>query len=341
MFTRPLTGGEHSDRPRFRSMVAAIVGLLLSALALTACGAGGADDAGGGAGGGDGTGGGDGAFPVSVASGAAGSGEEVTIETRPERIVSLSPSATESLFAIDAGDQVVAVDEYSYYPAEAPVVEGLSGHRPNVEAVLTHDPDLVIVSGQDDSLSQGMAAVGVPVLVLPAAEDLGDAYAQIETLGVATGHVGDAAEVVKDMAADIGEAVDSVSAELRDSGLTYYHEVSSDHYSITDHTFLGAVYREFGLASIATGDSGYPQLNAEAIIAADPDLIFLANATSESMTADDVAARPGWGQITAVKNGNITALDEDLASRWGPRLPELFREIARALSAATVPAAAN
>lgn len=333
MLTRSLTGGRSSGRSRSRSR-SLMAGVLVSALALTACGSDGADDAGA-----DG-GAGDGAFPVSVATGPAGSGDEVTIEARPERIVSLSPSATESLFAIDAGDQVVAVDEYSYYPEEAPVVEGLSGHRPNVESVLTHDPDLVIVSGQDDSLSQGMAAVGVPVLVLPAAEDLGDAYAQIETLGVATGHVGDAAEVVKDMTTEIDEAIDSVPGELRDAGLKYYHEVSSDHYSVTDDTFLGAVYKEFGLTSIATGDTGYPQLSAEAIVDADPDLIFLANATSESMTADDVAARPGWDQIAAVKNGNVTALDEDLASRWGPRLPEFFRSIAQALSDADVPAAA-
>lgn len=338
MLTRSLTGGRTSGRPRSRSrsLMAGVAGVLVSALALTACGSDGADDAAADGGAGDG----DGAFPVSVATGPAGSGDEVTIEARPERIVSLSPSATESLFAIDAGDQVVAVDEYSYYPEEAPVVEGLSGHRPNVESVLTHDPDLVIVSDEDDSLSQGMEAVGVPVLVLPAANDLGDAYAQIETLGAATGNVGDAAEVVKDMTTEIDEAIDSVPGELRDAGLKYYHEVSSDHYSVTDDTFLGAVYKEFGLTSIATGDTGYPQLSAEAIVDADPDLIFLANATSESMTADDVAARPGWDQIAAVKNGNITALDEDLASRWGPRLPEFFRSIAQALSDADVPAAA-
>lgn len=333
----PLSHGRSSSRSRTRSMLAGVAGLVVSALALTACGS----DGGDGADGAESAGGsGDGAFPVSVSSGAPGSGDEVTIAERPERIVSLSPTATESLFAIEAGDQVVAVDEYSYYPEEAPVVEGLSGHRPNVESVLSHDPDLVVVASQDDSLMQGMEAVGVPVLVLPAAADLGGAYAQIETLGVATGNVGEAAEVVKDMSADIDAAIKSVPAEVRDAGLKYYHEVSSDHYSVTDRTFLGAVYGEFGLSSIATGDSEYPQLNAEAIIDADPDLIFLANATSESMTAEDIAARPGWDQIKAVKNGTITALDEDIASRWGPRLPELFTSIAKALSDARVPAAA-
>lgn len=328
------SGPRPGSRSRSRSLLAGAAALVVSALALTGCASDGEEARGGADSGGEGN------FPVSVATGPAGSGQELTLDERPERIVSLSPTATESLFAIDADDQVVAVDEYSYYPAEAPVDEGLSGYRTSVEAVLAHDPDLVVIAMEEDSLLQGMAAVDVPVLFMPPAKNLDDAYAQIETLGAATGNVGGAAEVVRDMSREIGEAVQSVPAEIRDAGLSYYHEVSSDHYSITDDTFLGTVYGQFGLESIATGDAEYPQLNAEAIVGANPDLIFLANSTSESMTAEDVAARPGWSEITAVQEGRIEALDEDLASRWGPRLPEFFRSIAAVLSDAGVPAAA-
>lgn len=328
------SGPRPGSRSRSRSLLAGAAALVVSALALTGCASDGEEARGGADSGGEGN------FPVSVATGPAGSGQELTLDERPERIVSLSPTATESLFAIDADDQVVAVDEYSYYPAEAPVDEGLSGYRTSVEAVLAHDPDLVVIAMEEDSLLQGMAAVDVPVLFMPPAKNLDDAYAQIETLGAATGNVGGAAEVVRDMSREIGEAVQSVPAEIRDAGLSYYHEVSSDHYSITDDTFLGTVYGQFGLESIATGDAEYPQLNAEAIVGANPDLIFLANSTSESMTAEDVAARPGWSEITAVKEGRIEALDEDLASRWGPRLPEFVRSIAAVLSDAGVPAAA-
>ena len=331
----PSTSGPRPrSRSRSRSLLAGAAALVVSALALTGCASDGEEARGGADSGGEGN------FPVSVATGPAGSGQELTLDERPERIVSLSPTATESLFAIDADDQVVAVDEYSYYPAEAPVDEGLSGYRTSVEAVLAHDPDLVVIAMEEDSLLQGMAAVDVPVLFMPPAKNLDDAYAQIETLGAATGNVGGAAEVVRDMSREIGEAVQSVPAEIRDAGLSYYHEVSSDHYSITDDTFLGTVYGQFGLESIATGDAEYPQLNAEAIVGANPDLIFLANSSSESMTAEDVAARPGWSEIAAVKEGRIEALDEDLASRWGPRLPEFFRSIAAVLSDAGVPAAA-
>ena len=149
-----------------------------------------------------------------------GSGE--IVEERPERIVSLSPSATESLFAIGAGDQVVAVDEYSYYPEEAPVVEGLSGYTTNVESVLSHDPDLVVVTLDDGTLGSGLEAAEVPMLVLPSAEGLADAYGQIERLGAATGNLGDAVELTARMSSDIDAAVESVPEELREGDLTYY-----------------------------------------------------------------------------------------------------------------------
>lgn len=309
---------------RNRRFPALIAGAIISVLALAGCSAGGEKDSGAS---------GDGDFPVTLASGAVGSGEEVTIGERPERIVSLSPTATESLFAIGAGDRVVAVDEYSYYPAEAPVVEGLSGYTPNVESVLSHDPDLVVASMDDGTLASGLRAAEVPLLVLPSAEGLADAYGQIERLGAATGNVADAVELTANMSRDIDDAVESVPEELRGGGLTYYHEVSSDHYTVADDTFLGQVYAMFGLSSIAEGQTGYPQLSAESIVAADPDFIFLSNGESESMTPEKVAERPGWGELTAVKENRIIVLDEDLASRWGSRLPQFVREIADALTA--------
>lgn len=288
-----------------RRFLATLVGALLSLFVLAGCS--------GGDGGSD--------------SGDGAAGE------RPERIVSLSPSATETLFAIGAGDRVVAVDEYSYYPPEAPVVEGLSGLTPNVESVLSHDPDLVVATMDDGTLASGLEAAGVRLLVLPSATSLDDAYGQVEQLGSATGQVGDAAELVLRMRTEIDEAVESVPAEVREAGLTYYHEVSSDNYTVADDTFLGQIYGLFGMSSIASGQTGYPQLSAEAIIAADPDYIFLSNAVSESMDAGKIAARPGWGELAAVRDNRIVALDEDLASRWGARLPQFVKEVADAVKA--------
>ena len=133
----------------------------------------------------------------------------------PQRIVSLSPTGTEMLFAIGAGDQVVAVDNFSYYPPEAPVIDDLSAWTPSVEAIAGFEPDLIVSSGP----IEGIEALAVETLVLPAAVTFDDVYSQIEQLGATTGHVGEAAELVLQMQTDI----DAVIADLpaRDAPLTY------------------------------------------------------------------------------------------------------------------------
>lgn len=275
----------------------------------------------------------DGSFPVAVVSGDAESGEEITIEQEPRRIVSLSPSATEVLFDIGAGEQVVAVDEFSTYPTDAPLVEGLSGYMPNVESVLTHDPDLVVVSENDEALASGLEATNIPMLIVPAVTNVEGVYEQVERLGAATGNAEEATDKVEEMRSDIEEAIASVPEEIKNAGLTYYHELDTSHYSITDNTFLGSVYSQFGLSSIANdADTDYPQLSSEAIIDANPGVMFFANLDSEGITYEQIAQRPGWDSINAVKNGALISLDEDLASRWGTRTAEFIKQIAADLN---------
>jgi iron complex transport system substrate-binding protein len=266
------------------------------------------------------------AFPVTLASGDG----EITLETRPEAIVSLSPTATESLFAVGAGDQVVAVDDQSDYPAGAPVTE-LSGYEPNVEAILGYSPDLVLASDDTNDLVAGLAAAGVPTLLLPAATTLDQAYDQIEVIGAATGNVGGAAEVVAGMQAD----VDDILGGLPPAGdpLTYYHELDPTYFSVTSATFIGDVYARLGLANIADTATDpaadpYPQLTEEFLVTADPDLIFLADTGCCGVTPEQVAARPGWSGMTAVTEGRVHPVDEDLASRWGPRVVDFMADVA-------------
>ncbi len=271
----------------------------------------------------------EGAFPVTVAA----DNGEVTIEARPERIVSLSPSLTESLFGVGAGDQVVAVDALSNYPAGAPVTD-LSGYEPNIEAIAAQDPDLVVVSDDIGDIVAGLDAIGIPVMHLGAAADIDAAFAQIERIGAATGHVGDAAELVANMQTDI----DAIVARLpkRDAPLTFYHELDNTYFSVTSESFIGALYNVLGLTNIAdeaagAADSGgYPQLSAEYIVSANPDVIFLADAAFGE-SAETVAARPGWGSMTAVATGAIIPVDQDLSSRWGPRIVHFLDSVATQL----------
>lgn len=154
----------------------------------------------------------------------------VAIETMPEAIISLSPSATENLFAVGAGGQVVAVDDQSSYPQEAPITD-LSGFTPNLESILSYDPDLVVITFDPGGLIEGLTAVGVPVLLLPSATSIDAAYGEIQVLGDATGHSEEASAVIASMAAQLAELVDEVGEVI--AGTTIYHELDPTYYSVS------------------------------------------------------------------------------------------------------------
>ncbi|MBB2912001.1 iron complex transport system substrate-binding protein [Streptosporangium becharense] len=269
-------------------------------------------------------------FPVTVE---AGNGS-VTVAARPERIVSLSPTATESLFAIGAGPQVVAVDDQSDHPAEAPKSD-LSGFKPNVEAIIARKPDLVVLANDVDGVVADLGKVGVPVLLEPAATKIDEAYDQIADLGAATGNTAKAAEVVAGMRKRLGELA---AAAPKDAKLTYYHELDSTPYTATSATFIGQVYALFGLTNIAdkapAAAGGYPKLAAEFVPKADPDLIFLADTKCCGQSKETVAKRPGWSGLSAVENDQVVPLDDDIASRWGPRVVDLAEQVATAVEKA-------
>lgn len=256
---------------------------------------------------------------------------QVTIEQRPQAIVSLSPSLTEMLYAVGAGDQVMAVDKSSDYPAGTPVTD-ISGFRPNVEAVIALEPDLILLGRDRDGAVEKFNDVGIPVVVLESAPDLEDVYRQIGIVGDVTGHSTAAASVVAEMRREIDQLVSSVEIDDR---LTYYYELSNDYGSLTSDTFVGSVMTMLGLDSIADGvddaAGGFLQLTAEYVLLSDPDLVFIAHADGGTTSLDDLTTRPGWSTMKAVTNGNVVILDTDIASRWGPRVVELVAAVVNAL----------
>jgi iron complex transport system substrate-binding protein len=273
-------------------------------------------------------------FPVTVNA----DNGSVTLAEEPDAIVSLSATATESLFAIGAGDQVIAVDDQSDFPADAPKTN-LSGFEPNVEAIAGYEPDLVVAAYDPGGLVDGLEKLDIPVLLQDAAPDLDAAYEQIETLGAATGNVEGAATVVDSMQAEIGELVSSASGA---EGATVYHELGPDFYSATSDTYIGSVYELFGLVNIADAAAdadagGYPQLSGEYILSESPDLVVLADTVCCGQTAQKVAKRPGWDQVQAVANGDIVEADDSIASRWGPRTVEFVELVAASLEGISRP----
>ncbi len=259
----------------------------------------------------------------------------VTIKSAPKAIISLSPTATEVLFAIGAGKQVLAVDDQSNYPAKAPHSK-LSGYTPNLEAIAGMHPDLVVDSNDNQGgvvISTGLAKFKIQTIEQPSADKLSDTYSQIVALGAATGHSKEASKLVISMKKRIAAAIASV--KNKGKALTYFHELDPTPYSATSKTFIGRVYSAFGLKNIADAaagadKSGYPQITNEYLVAANPDLIFLSDA-QYGESADTVKTRPGFSGLKAVQNKGVIALPADYPSRWGPRIADFYEFIAQVI----------
>jgi iron complex transport system substrate-binding protein len=265
-------------------------------------------------------------YPVTVG--------KLTLDKRPEKIVSLTATGTEMLFAVGAGSQVTAVDDQSNYPAEAPK-SNLSAFKPNAEAIAAKNPDLVVLSDDIDKIVSQLGALKIPVFMTPAAADLDQTYEQIRQLGTLTGHAAEATTLTDQMATDIKKIVADVPKRAKP--LSYYYELDPTFYTVTSKTFVGSVFSLFGMTNVADpadadgAKGGYPQLSQEALIKSNPDTIFLADSKCCQQSAATVAKRTGWSTITAVRTGQIYPLDDDIASRWGPRTVDLVRSVADAV----------
>lgn len=261
-------------------------------------------------------------FPVTVG--------DLTLEAQPTRIVSLSPAVTEMLFAIGAGEQVVAVDEQSNYPPEAPVTD-LSGFNLNVDALVAYDPDLVVISSFAGDLVPQLETLDIPVYVAPDnPTSMDDVYAQITELGALTGRVEEAEALVAQMESELTALFDR--APKREEPLTYFIEIDESLWTYTADSLISVLFAEVGLENIVDEPGSISvQLSAEVLFEADPDIIFLID-TRYGVDAESVAARDGWDALQAVQNGQIIELDTDMASRWGPRLVDLMADVVDVIS---------
>jgi len=278
------------------------------------------------------TSGGERAFPATVRD----ARQKVTIEDRPTRIVSLSPSATETLFAVGAGDQVIAVDDESDHPPGVPRTD-LSSYQPNVEAIIDYRPDLVVMPASvPRDVPAGLRRVGLTVLAEPAPATLGDAYHQLRELGLISGH----AEAGRSLARQVRQRVErEVAAAPAGRQLDFFHELDPDLYTAGPESFIGRIYGKLGLANIAAAaarraGNPYPQLSSETVVSADPDLIVLADSECCDQSPGKVARRPGWQEVSAVREGAVVAIADDIASRWGPRIPVFVERVVDAMELA-------
>jgi cobalamin transport system substrate-binding protein len=274
---------------------------------------------------------GGGTFPATIAA----ANGTVHVPARPRAIISLSPTVTEMLYAIGAGSQVKAVDSDSTYPPKAPRTK-LSGLSPNVEAIVADKPDLVVESYDTGNLTKRLAAFHIPVLELPAPAQLSGVYSEFTQLGAATGHLAQARSEDARLRTQIAAIVAAAPHPTRP--VTYYYELDNTYYSLTSNTLVGHMLGLLGMKSIAdaakgaASAGGFPQLSSEYILRANPDYIVLADTICCHQSAATLAQRPGWAGLAAVKDGHVIPLNDDIASRWGPRIVDLLRTVAAALA---------
>ena len=250
-----------------------------------------------------------------------------TTAARPTRILSLSASATQMLYAIGAGSQVVGVDKYSTYPPYAPRTK-FTGDESSAEDYLYLRPDLVIFAFQTNLVHQ-LKLLGIPSLVLPPASGMPGVDSQLAQLGAATGHAAGAKKVEASLAGDITAAVRTADGAGR--GKSYYIELDPTYYyTATSKTFIGAEFSLFGMRDIADGvghGSAYPEVSAEYILKENPDYVFLADTVCCHQTAATFAHRPGFSILRAVKLHHVVPVNDSVASQWGPHTIEVFTSL--------------
>ena len=265
-------------------------------------------------------------YPLTVAD---DRGKSITIPAAPARVVSLAPSATEIVFALGAGDRLVAVDDYSDYPAEARALPKLGGFRTSPERILAYQPDLILAISSGD-LAEQLDQRGQPVVVFDP-NDLEGVYTDIGLIGALLDREEAARALVERMRARIAAvALKAGGATTRPRVL---HEVDATDparvYVAGPRNFIDSMITLVGGQNVgASAATKFPRFSPEEIVRSDPQVIVLGDARYGATPAA-VAVRPGYAAIDAVRNGRVLPIDPDIVSRPGPRLVEGVEAYAR------------
>jgi iron complex transport system substrate-binding protein len=254
-------------------------------------------------------------------------GRAVTIDGTPQRIVSVAPTPTEILFAVGAGDQVVGVDDYSDYPAETANLTKVGSYTLNTEAIIALEPDLIVAGDLvPRSQLEQLSAQGIPY-VLFADRTLEDVFKTIRLAGVITGHVDEA----DDLATSLSERVDAVVAKTLAPNVTT-PRVYVEYYPMWTYgpgSFGDDMIALAGGMNIAeNASSEYPEITSEFVVIQDPEIIIYTTGVMSQTNDSSFAERPGWENITAIETDHIYSIDDNLLSRYGPRIVDGFEQLA-------------
>ena len=264
-----------------------------------------------------------------------GLGREVKLNGPAQRIVSMAPSNTEILFAIGAGSQVVGRDALSDFPEEAKKVTdiGSTFDALNTEQIVSLKPDLVLAAeiNPPEQVKQ-LENLGLTVYYLKNPLTLEEMYKNLEIVAQLTGHEKEAATLIDSLKKRVA-AVDEKIAPISSRPNVFYELDATDPakpYTAGKGTFITQLIERAGGHNIAADLDGYPQLSLEQVVADDPSFIILGDARY-GVSPESIAQRPGWENLTAVKEGNVLPFNDDLVSRPGPRLVDALEELAKLL----------
>jgi len=255
---------------------------------------------------------------------ADGLNRQVVLESAAQRVISLAPSNTEILFSIGAGDQVVGRDAYSDYPAQALEVTdiGSTYEALNTELIVSLKPDLILVAEVNTAEQvKTLEDLGLTVYYLKNPTTLEEMYVNLEIVAQLTGREASAVSLIESLKVRVA-AVDEMIMPLSSRISIFYELDGTDPakpYTAGGGTFITLLIERAGGYNIASDIEGYPQFSLEQVVAADPAFIILGD-SAFGVTAELVAARPGWENLSAVKNNQVLPFDDNLLSRPGPRL---------------------
>ncbi len=264
-----------------------------------------------------------------------GLGTEIELPAAAQRIVSLAPSNTEILFALGAGSQIIGRDSFSDYPPEALQIKDVGGGFGNldVETIIALQPDLVLASPLTAAEQvQGLRDLGLTVFVLPNPLQFEDLYTNLMTVARLTGRVEQAEALITQLKQRV-QSVDERLGGIEQRPLVFYEIDGTDPnapWTAGPDTFIDMLITRAGGLNFGHELQGeWVQVSLEEILRRDPDLILLGDAIWGGVTVEAVMARPGWGELSAVKNQRVYPFDDNIVSRPGPRLVEGLEALAR------------
>lgn len=267
-------------------------------------------------------------FPLTVTD---SNNTQVVFNQAPKRIISYSPAATEVLFAVGAGSQVVAVDKFSNYPKDTDALPKVEYSKPAPEPAVALMPDLVIMATRQEGQVPQFRALGLTVLLLKEPSNIAGVLDQIRLVGQVTGHAADGEK----LATTMQQRIDAVKAKLATlpagPSPKVFYELTPDGFTVGSDSFIGSLLQTAKLSNVAEKTTGdFPQLSSEVVISGNPDIILLADGNAGGTESPaTVKARPGWANLTAVKNGRVYIVDADTFSRPGPRFVDALEQLVR------------